>query len=55
MPCNALIEAAIGKDAEGGRQMLLAIQALILKVVKLGIAADFELLAVLGRGRDLDL
>ena len=37
MPSNALVKASLGKDSVSGREMLFAIQALILEVVEHGV------------------
>jgi hypothetical protein len=37
MPSNTLIEPPLGKDPISSREMLFAIQALVLEVVELGV------------------
>jgi hypothetical protein len=42
---DTLVEAAVGEDAERRGEVLLAVEALILKVVELGVRSNAELLA----------
>jgi hypothetical protein len=45
MSRHALVEASVGKEAEGGCQVLLSVQSFVLQRVELGIGADLEPLA----------
>lgn len=42
---NTLVEASLSKDSVSGRQMLFAIQALVLEVIEHRIRSDFQRLA----------
>lgn len=45
MSSHTLVEAAVGKDAERGCEMLLAVQSLFLQRVELWVGADPQPLA----------
>jgi len=47
MAGDALVEAAVGKDAKRGGEVLLAVQALLLERVEVRVRADPQLLAAL--------
>lgn len=45
MASDALVESTVGKDAEGGSQVLLAVEALLLECVEDGVRPYPQLLS----------